>query len=62
MVGETPNLAARLQEAAKPGAVVIAEGTRRLLGRMFALHELEPTRLKGFTYSVSAFWCSASDP
>ena len=48
VVGETPNLAARLQEAAAPGAVVIADGTRRLLGEVFELRELGPTRLKGF--------------
>jgi class 3 adenylate cyclase len=36
VVGETPNLAARLQEAATPGAVVIADGTRRLLGEMLS--------------------------
>ena len=40
VVGETPNLAARLQEAATPGTVVIADGTRRLLGEMFELREL----------------------
>jgi len=32
VVGETPNLAARLQARAQPGTVAIAEGTRRLLG------------------------------
>ena len=37
VVGETPNLAARLQEAAPPGAVVVVEGTRRLLGEVFEL-------------------------
>ena len=37
VVGETPNLAARLQALAEPGAVVVAEGTRRLLGGLFAL-------------------------
>ena len=55
MVGETPNLAARLQEAATPGAVVIADGTRRLLGEMFELRELGPARLKGFAHPVSGF-------
>ena len=54
-MGETPNLAARLQEAATPGAVVIADGTRRLLGEMFELRELGPTRLKGFAHPVSGF-------
>ena len=55
VVGETPNLAARLQEAAAPGAVVVADGTRRLLGEVFELRELGPTRLKGFAQPVSGF-------
>jgi class 3 adenylate cyclase len=37
VVGETPNLAARLQALAEPGAVVIAPATRRLLGNLFRL-------------------------
>ena len=48
VVGETPNLAARLQQAAPPGAVVVADSTRQLLGEMFDLRSLGPTRLKGF--------------
>ena len=48
VVGETPNLAARLQDATTPGTVVIADSTRRLLGEMFELREFGPTRLKGF--------------
>jgi class 3 adenylate cyclase len=55
VVGETPNLAARIQEAAAPGTVVIAEGTRRLLGDMFELSELGPTRLKGFAQPVNSY-------
>ena len=55
VVGETPNLAARLQEAAAPGAVVVADGTRRLLGEVFELRELGPTRLKGFARPVVGF-------
>jgi class 3 adenylate cyclase/predicted ATPase len=55
VIGETPNLAARLQEAAPPGAVVIAAGTRRLLGEMFELRELGPTRLKGFAHPMGGF-------
>jgi class 3 adenylate cyclase len=35
IVGETPNLAARLQGIAEPNAVVIAESTRKLLGNLF---------------------------
>ena len=37
IVGETPNLAARLQGIAEPNMVVIAEGTRKLLGNLFEL-------------------------
>ena len=40
IVGETPNLAARLQALAEPNTVVIAEGTRRLLGNLFELEDL----------------------
>src|SRR5215475_11063416 len=47
VVGETPNLAARLQGIAAPNTVVIAEGTRRLLGNLFELQDLGPTDLKG---------------
>ena len=48
VVGETPNLAARLQAFAKPGSVVIAASTRRLLGGLFELIDLGPVHLKGF--------------
>ena len=40
IVGETPNLAARLQGIAEPNMVVIAEGTRKLLGNLFELEDL----------------------
>ena len=40
IVGETPNLAARLQGIAEPNTVVIAESTRRLLGNLFELEDL----------------------
>src|SRR5580692_9757254 len=40
IVGETPNLAARLQGIAKPNTVVLAESTRRLLGDLFELEDL----------------------
>ena len=54
-VGETPNLAARLQEAAGPGAVVVADSTRRLLAEVFELRALGPIRLKGFEQPVPCF-------
>ncbi len=47
IVGETPNLAARLQSIAEPNMVVIAEGTRRLLGDLFKLKDLGKKDLKG---------------
>ena len=42
IVGDTPNLAARLQVIAEPDMVVIAEGTRELLGNLFELQDLKP--------------------
>jgi class 3 adenylate cyclase len=48
VVGETPNLAARLQALAKPNAILIAESTRRQLGSLFELGDLGPQTLKGF--------------
>ena len=44
VVGETPNLAARLQALAEPDAVVIAAGTRRLVGDLFEYRELGAVR------------------
>ena len=40
VVGETPNLAARLQALAAPGSVVISQSTRRLVGGLFELADL----------------------
>ena len=54
IVGETPNLAARLQEIAEPNMVVIAEGTRRLLGNLFELQDLGPKDLKGIAGPIRA--------
>ena len=47
IVGETPNLAARLQGVAEPNMVVIAESTRRLVGNLFDLRDLGTQELKG---------------
>ena len=52
IVGETPNLAARLQGLAEPNMVVIAESTRRLLGNIFELQDLGARELKGIAGSV----------
>ncbi|HXP75391.1 MAG TPA: AAA family ATPase [Stellaceae bacterium] len=48
VVGETPNLAARLQALAEPNAVIIADATRRQIGALFEVHDLGPQSLKGF--------------
>ena len=55
IVGETPNLAARLQGIAEPNTVVIAEGTRKLLGNLFELEDLGPKDLKGIAGPVRAW-------
>jgi len=55
VVGDTPNLAARLQAIAEPDTVVISESTRRLLGRTFELKALGPQDLKGFKTPVSVW-------
>jgi len=55
IVGETPNLAARLQGIAEPNTVVIAESTRRLLGSLFELQELGAKDLKGIARPARAW-------
>jgi predicted ATPase len=55
IVGETPNLAARLQGIAEPNMVVIAESTRRLLGSLFELQDLGARNLKGIAGPVRAW-------
>ena len=52
VIGETPNLAARLQGLAEPNAVVIADGTRQLLGGLFDLQDLGPQFLKGMANPI----------
>ena len=55
IVGETPNLAARLQSIARPGAVVIGDATRRIVGDQFIYHDLGTFPLKGFPAPVQAY-------
>src|SRR5262249_54926772 len=55
VVGETPNVATRLQGVAEPNAVVIAESTRKLLGNLFEVQDLGAKDLKGVTGLVRAF-------
>src|SRR5437016_4399846 len=47
VVGDSPNLAARLQTLVEPNTVVVAESTRRLLGDLFLLRDLGQHKLKG---------------
>lgn len=55
VVGETPNLAARLQAQAQPDQVVISEATRSLLGRRFELEDLGEFELKGIEGKTRAY-------
>jgi len=55
VVGETPNLAARLQGLVEAGGVVVAEPTRRLLGEVFDLADFGRLELKGFSTPVRAW-------
>jgi class 3 adenylate cyclase len=55
IVGETPNLAARLQTLAAPNTVVVSSATRRLLGAVFSLQSLGQHQLKGFAKPVEAW-------
>ena len=55
VVGDTPNLAARLQAVAGSGEVVIAEQTRRLIGGLFEVEDLGPRELRGFGEPINAW-------
>ena len=55
IVGETPNFAARLQGVAEPDTVVIAENTRKLVGKLFELEDLGAQDLKGIAGPVRAW-------
>jgi class 3 adenylate cyclase len=54
-IGETPDLAARLQAAAAPGEVMIAASTHRVVGRMFDCRALAATEVKGLPQPVEAW-------
>ena len=55
IIGETPNLAARLQGSAEPNQVIIAESSRQLLGDLFELRHLGARDLKGMAEPVQAW-------
>lgn len=54
-MGETPNLAARLQELADPGTVVVSAATRRLVQELFTFRELGARQLKGVSTPLSLY-------
>jgi class 3 adenylate cyclase len=55
IVGETPNLAARLQALGEPNAIIVGPRTRRLLGDLFEFRDLDPIEVKGFAERVQAY-------
>lgn len=55
VVGETPNLAARVQGLAQPGTIVVPGSTRSLLGNLFKLRALGQHELKGLAEPVEAW-------
>src|SRR5882757_2173913 len=60
LVGDTPDLAMRLQGLAEPNAIVVSESTRRLLGNTFELKALGEQSLRGFDTPVAA-WLIAGE-
>jgi tetratricopeptide (TPR) repeat protein len=60
LIGETPNLAGRLQALAEPGAIVVAASTRRLLGDLFRLRDLGRHEVKGIAEPIAAW--AVDDP
>jgi class 3 adenylate cyclase/tetratricopeptide (TPR) repeat protein len=55
IVGDTPNLAARLQSVADPDGIVVSNATRRLTSGVFAYRSLGSFELKGFDQPIEAF-------
>src|SRR5436190_17052842 len=55
IVGQTPNLAARMQSIAEPNTVVMCDSTRKLLGNLFELKDLGPKDLKGIAGPTRAW-------
>ena len=55
IVGETPNLAARLQDIAEPNSVIVAGSTLRLVGSLFELEDLGARDLKGIAEPIRAW-------
>jgi class 3 adenylate cyclase/tetratricopeptide (TPR) repeat protein len=62
IVGQTPNLAARLQALAAPDAILVSDSTRRLLGGLFELESFGEYALKGFSHPVQAWRVGGEAP
>ena len=62
IIGDPPNLAAHLQAIAKPGTVIIADNTRKLLGNLFELEDLGTKDFPGFAGPVHAWRSIATEP
>ena len=54
-LGETPNIAARLQSLAEPNTVVLSAATQRLVAGLFECQELEPQTLEGISIPLSVY-------
>jgi predicted ATPase/class 3 adenylate cyclase len=54
-VGETPNLAARLQGLAEPSSIIIADSTKRLIGGLFECRDMGTVTVKGYDDPVQAW-------
>lgn len=61
VVGETLNLASRLQAAGAPGEIVVSDATRRLLGQTFGVRALAAQSLRGFAVPVPAWVVESED-
>ena len=55
VIGDTPNVAARLQALAEPGTIVIGASTRRLLGDLFQLRDLGRHQVRGIAEPIAAW-------
>jgi class 3 adenylate cyclase len=55
IVGQTPNLAARLQAVASPGTLLVCSATQRLAGALFEYRSVGPVKLKGFAEPLIAW-------
>jgi hypothetical protein len=62
VTGETPNMAARLQQCADPGEVLVSQVTRELVGPAFVVDRLGSLELKGFSQPVQAWRVSSLAP